>query len=86
MNRGQGEPSLQVAAATIVASPEPSATRERIREVIESTVDAHPDVRLILFGEVILGWFGRKGRTREYHRSIAEPIPGPYWGSSCGAV
>ena len=77
MSRRQATSSLTIAAATIAPSPEPSATRERIREVIESTLDAHPDVRLILFGEVILGWFGKKGRTREYHRSIAEPIPGP---------
>ena len=40
-------------------------------------VDENPDVRLIHFGETILGWFYVKGETEAYHRRIAEPIPGP---------
>ena len=76
MRRRQGS-HLKIAAATIRPSLEPSVTRERISDVIESTMAADPDVRLILFGEVILGWFGRKGKTREYHESIAEAIDGP---------
>jgi len=70
-------PSLKVAAATITPNLDPAATRETIHRTIESTMDAYPGVRVILFGEVILGWFGKKGQTREYHQSIAEPIPGP---------
>ncbi len=80
MSQVQRASSLKVAAATITPSLEPSTTRERIRAVVENTMASHPDVRLILFGEVILGWFGRKGHTREYHQSIAEPIPGPSTG------
>ncbi len=76
MSRAQKVSSLKVAAATITPCLEPSATRERIRAVVENTMAAHPNVRLILFGEVILGWFGKKGHTRAYHQSIAEPIPG----------
>jgi len=76
MSRRQSQ-YLKVAAATIHPDLEPSVTRERICEVIESTLAADPDVRLILFGEVILGWFGRKGKTREYHGAIAEAIDGP---------
>jgi predicted amidohydrolase len=48
----------------------------------------HPETQLILFGELSLGWFWhgeRKGRSYDditaesldYHRRIAEPIPGP---------
>jgi len=77
MGRVQRPSSLKVAVATITPSLVPSDTRERIRTVIEDTMAVHPDVRLILFGEVILGWFGKKGHTRAYHQSIAEPVPGP---------
>jgi len=77
MRRARKISSLKVAAATITPSLEPSTTRERIRAAVEDTMATYPDVRLILFGEVILGWFGKKGRTRKYHQSIAEPIPGP---------
>lgn len=69
--------SITIASATITPSLEPSLTRVRMQEVIERTLDAYPEVRVMLFGEVILGWFGKKGETREYHESIAEPVPGP---------
>ena|GEM_PF-1607292 len=69
--------SITIASATITPSFEPSLTRAHMQEVIERTLHTHPEVRLILFGEVILGWFGKKGETREYHESIAEPVPGP---------
>lgn len=70
-------PSITIASATVTPDLEPPVTRARMQEVIERTLYAHPDVRLILFGEVILGWFGKKGETRAYHESIAEPVPGP---------
>ncbi len=37
---------------------------------------AHPDVELVLFGEMILGHYNPGGMP-EYHRKISEPIPGP---------
>lgn len=77
MTQTHRTPSLTLASATITPSLEPSITRERMRAVMESTAADHPDVRLILFGEVILGWFVKEGETREYQESIAEPIPGP---------
>jgi len=72
--------SVRVAAATITPSLDPSETRGRIRAIVEDTMHTWPDVRVIHFGEVILGWFAKKGQTADYHRSIAEPIPGPSTG------
>jgi predicted amidohydrolase len=56
---------------------DPAVSRERLGDVVRGIVRERPDVRLILFGEVILGWFYRKGETEAYHRRIAETIPGP---------
>ena len=68
-----------VAIATVAMTPDadPEVSRERLGAIVRRIVGDHPDVRLILFGEVILGWFYRKGETEAYHRRIAEPIPGP---------
>ena len=48
-----------------------------MKRVVEETKRDRPDVCLIFFGETILGWFYKKGETREYHESIAETVPGP---------
>jgi formamidase len=65
--------------ATVAMHPDldPLVNRERMKIVIEQTKRDHPDVRLIFFGETILGWFYKKGETQAYHESIAESIPGP---------
>jgi len=65
--------------ATVAMTPDvdPEVSRERLGAIVRGIVRDHPDVRLILFGEAILGWFYRRGETETYHRRIAEPIPGP---------
>ena len=65
-------------AATVAMTPDldPQISRDRMKQIIEETKQDHPDVRLILFGETILGWFYKKGETLEYHQSIAETVPG----------
>jgi len=68
-----------VAIATVAMTPDldPAVSRERMAAFVRRIVDENPDVRLIHFGETILGWFYVKGGTEAYHRRIAEPIPGP---------
>jgi predicted amidohydrolase len=65
--------------ATVAMTPDldPQVSRQRLRQMVEDVMCAHPETRLILFGEVILGWFYKKGGTQSYHESIAEAIPGP---------
>jgi len=72
-------PGQTLALATVAMTPDadPEVSRERLGVLVRRIVGERPDVRLILFGEVILGWFYRKGETAAYHRRIAEPIPGP---------
>lgn len=68
---------LSVATVAMTPDLDPQISRDRMKSIIEDTKRDHPDVRLILFGEVILGWFFKKGEAQEYHERIAETIPGP---------
>ena len=68
---------LTVATVAMHPDLDPQISRERMKDVITETKTLHPEVRLILFGETILGWFFKKGETQEYHESIAETVPGP---------
>jgi predicted amidohydrolase len=43
---------------------------------IDTIMQIHPDVQLIVFGEMTLGWY-IPGTMPKYHREIAETIPGP---------
>ncbi|MCK5827970.1 hypothetical protein KAH43_05525, partial [Candidatus Bipolaricaulota bacterium] len=67
---------LQVATVAMTPDLDPKVSRNRIRQIVEDTKRDHPDIRLILFGETILGWFYKNGETQEYHESIAEIVPG----------
>lgn len=68
-----------LAVATVAMTPDwdPQISRDRMEQIVEETTQEYPDVRLILFGEVILGWFYKNDETQEYHESIAETVPGP---------
>ena len=76
---GRSLPDRTLTLATVAMTPDadPTVSRERLGGLVRRIVRDHPDVRLILFGEVILGWFYRKGETAAYHGQIAETIPGP---------
>ena len=69
--------TLGVATVAMTPDIDPTVTRQRLGGFVRRIVRDHPDVRLILFGEVILGWFYKKGETAAYHQRIAESIPGP---------
>jgi len=69
--------TLSIATVAMTPDLDPRISRERIAGLVRRVVEEHADVRLILFGETILGWFYKKGETEAYHRRIAETIPGP---------
>ncbi len=69
--------SLHVATVAMTPDLNPQISRDRMKQIVGETVREHPDIRLILFGETILGWFYKKDETLEYHGSIAETVPGP---------
>jgi predicted amidohydrolase len=72
-------PNRFLSLATVAMTPDldPEVSRERLGTFVRRIKSEHSDVRLILFGETILGWFYKKGETAAYHERIAEPIPGP---------
>jgi predicted amidohydrolase len=77
MTKQRRSPKALVAAtAAMTPDLDSDSSRGRMQQIIEETKRENPDVRLILFGETILGWFYKKGETREYHEAIAETAPG----------
>jgi len=69
--------TLHVATVSMTPDLNPDVSRERLCERIVEAKKTHPDLRLIHFGETILGWFHVKGESKAYHRRIAETVPGP---------
>lgn len=54
---------------------DPTINLNKIATTIDMIMKAHPDNELIILGEMILGWYDSYGMV-DYHRSIAESIPG----------
>lgn len=66
MSHQRRSPKVLVAAmAAMMPNLDPQLSRNKMQQGIEATKRKNPDVRLILFGETILGWFYKKGETRE---------------------
>lgn len=75
-NEEQATKQLNIASVTMQCDLSPQANREKMAAFIKEIMVAHPGVDLIAFGETILGWYAKKGGSKEYHLSIAESIPG----------
>ena len=75
-NEGTATKQLNVASVTLQCDLLPHNNRAKMKIMIEGIIDTYPQVDLIVFGETILGWYAKRSGTKEYHLSIAEPIPG----------
>jgi predicted amidohydrolase len=64
---------LQVAGVALSCDRDPEVNRARIFDTVSDIMHAHPDTELIVFGEMILGWY-YPGENPEYHRRIFQPI------------
>jgi len=71
---GNVDKELQVATVVLTPDKDPLITRDKVRNYVLEIKNNHPDVDLIVFGEVIFGWF--RAETREYHQRISEKVPG----------
>jgi predicted amidohydrolase len=67
---------LPVAMVSIECSLDPISNRLRMVQYIAEIMEDHPDVKLICFGETILGWYWKPCGAREYQESVAETIEG----------
>ena len=75
-NEIESHKRLQVATTAMKCDINPENNRKKIVNIINEIKNDHPDIDLIIFGEAILGWFRNRPNTKEYHRKIAETIPG----------
>lgn len=67
---------LKIATTAMQCDRAPAKNRERISSIIKQIMEEHPDIELVVFGEMILGWYDPLGMP-EYHHKISETIPGP---------
>lgn len=66
---------LKVATVAMECKREPAKNRTKIVNTVETITQTNPDTEMIVFGEMILGWYN-PGRDVAYHRGISEPVPG----------
>ena len=64
---------LKVISVAMSCDRDPEANRIRIANTLDTIAQAHPDVDLVIFGEMILGWYN-PDQMPEYHHRISEPI------------
>jgi len=65
---------LKIATVAISPDKEPDLNRSKIVKFVTDIKNSHSNIDLIVFGEVILGWYNVESQT--YHKEIAETIPG----------
>jgi N-carbamoylputrescine amidase len=68
--------SLNVAAVSFYVDLSPEVNRNKMAALIDKIKNEQPDVRLILFPETTLGYYDKPKNSPDYHKSIAETIPG----------
>ncbi|HEY45884.1 MAG TPA: carbon-nitrogen hydrolase family protein [Anaerolineae bacterium] len=64
---------LKVASVAMSCDRDPDANHAKIADTLSSITQTHPDIKLVIFGEMILGWYNPGGMP-EYHRRISQPI------------
>jgi len=72
-NEQAASKSLKVVSVAMSCHRDPGTNRLRIASTLDTIAQAHPDVDLVIFGEMILGWYN-PGQMPEYHHRISEPI------------
>jgi predicted amidohydrolase len=66
---------LKIACTAAACARDVGENRARMASTIGAIVKAHPDVELIVWGEMILGWYVPHGPPGSV-RPISEPVPG----------
>ena len=64
---------LKVASVPMSCDHNPDVNRTEIVDTLDTITQTHPDIDLVIFGEMILGWYA-PGHLPEYHRCISIPI------------
>ena len=64
---------LKVATVTVSCDPHPAVNRSLILNRVNEIIESHPDTELVVFGEMILGWYNPE-EMPEYHLKISERV------------
>lgn len=64
---------LKVACVTISIDQDPAKNMENLIKQVDAILLTHPDIELVVFGEMLLGWF-IPAKSPEYHQRIARPL------------
>jgi predicted amidohydrolase len=67
---------LKVAAVTMTCHRDKDVNRSRMIQWIDQAMREEPGTQLVFFGETVLGWYTTGADTEQYHRALAETIPG----------
>ncbi len=72
----KAEKSLSVASVSIQPSKnDKKTTLDNLRKMVEKIKKEHNDIQVIVFGELILGWYDDVDKEK-YQQTISEAIPG----------
>jgi len=71
----QYEKKIKIAITAMRCDRDPENNRTKMVTTINTIMHEDPGVELVVFGEMILGWY-IPGANPGYHREISEPIPG----------
>lgn len=69
--------TLAVATVALEGSQDPAENLDEIEAVIDGILEQAPATRLIVFGELALGWYYDPSDPEGYQRSVAQLVPGP---------
>ena len=64
---------LKIANVAVSCALDPTANRAKIVDTVDVIIQAHPDVELVIFGEMVLGWYNAD-EMPEYHRQVSQPV------------
>lgn len=68
---------LSVAAVSIQPSKtDKDSTLANIKSMVEKIIAEHSDIQVIVFGEMMLGWYYDDEKKDAYQIEMSEPIPG----------
>ena len=68
---------LYVASVAMQCDRNAENNRLKLASFIERIASENPEVELIVFGEMTLGWYEDPDDQKAYQRDLAETIPGP---------
>ena len=66
---------LTVATTAMGCARDATENRRRIADIVQRIMREHPNTEVVLFGEMVSGWYNPEAMTR-VESDVSEPIPG----------